>query len=352
MLLEWSDQHWTFAPSVMSYIGGLFVTLIVPLIALAVGGGMIQELQRPGPWDFGRVVGAIFGAIFCVVFSTVFPWWGLHMLTHRVRFDKQAGEVSFYWRFKKQKAFQLSDILAVQTVYAGRFSAGRGGSFQAWQLNLIVRKFEDRRINISTGGAKDWVIETGRRLAEFLDVPFAQQIGGAALHEKGKLPPGVAAPDWLAGRHNTRLRMRGSGRLHVRPIVVNEDRRKGSLGRTLTRLWRGPACAEVVFDKNRGTRDRVIVIRLPGRLLGTIVKRIQRQRPLEEVTGVLLDQCLETPTSRTEPEPIPACQLALELRDADVPLLVLAPYAETTWARHTAQRIAKFLDVPFTDRAG
>ena len=81
----------------------------------------------------------------------------------------------------------LADLLAVQVLYCGvqdyHLEVGEAGTpgsvvhrqYDSYQLNLVLDDKSEPRLNIASHSDDKWMREAGRRLAEFLDVPFFDQ---------------------------------------------------------------------------------------------------------------------------------------------------------------------------------
>jgi|GEM_PF-3922203 len=348
-LVRRNEQLWVIVPSTLTWIFGLIMAVGMPTVVVAAVISYCRAGLPLNNLGWEHLLGILAGIVFIIGFGIMMPRWGLILLTHRVRFDKVKGEVSFHWLFRKRHSFRLRDVWAVQTVYAGSYSAGRG-RFKAWQLNLVLRSFKHRRVNITTCGGREWIIEAGRELAGFLQAPFAQQIGGGELESRESGECDSAWPEWVACERNTRLQARGNRRLTLQPVYVNAGPSQRGLGRSLAQLWNGPACAMVELARNPEAEDQLVVRARPGGLPDLLRFGARNTWPLTEVQAVSLELCSQLPEAGGKVLPPYLCKLALELRDPREPTLVLAPYAELAWAHTAAEQLARFLQVPLFDR--
>jgi len=139
--------------------------------------------EIPDFWSLvGWIAGSIFGSFCAVVFLNMF----LDLLTRTTRFDKLADEMQRRSIFRTVLSLPLTDIVAVQCLYAGRAS-GKGGSYDILQLNLVVATGDAPRILLCTEPHEAWIRNTAGQLAEFLGVPLVDQIAQTrAIYEANR----------------------------------------------------------------------------------------------------------------------------------------------------------------------
>jgi hypothetical protein len=63
--------------------------------------------------------------------------------------------------------------------------------FHTYQLNLVLDDANQPRLNLSNHSDRDWTWETGQELAEFLEVPFLDQV---VPKEQGRSPEATDSP--------------------------------------------------------------------------------------------------------------------------------------------------------------
>jgi hypothetical protein len=106
----------------------------------------------------------------------LFPAGLLLLLSRRsFWFDREYGELRIRRLGFAQKR-PLRDVAAIQLVEGGwHASGGKNGiksAYFTYQLNLILNNREILRLNMSNHNDWDWSWQTGRQLADFLEVPF------------------------------------------------------------------------------------------------------------------------------------------------------------------------------------
>ena len=157
-------------PSWVAYLVGLGLTLLGSSAGLActaaaanwVWNGFASASRKdPGGFIF------LFLAL-----SIAALWIGLRLVTWTVRFDKRTGRMTrrVLWQTKADRP--LTDVAAVQCLYAGVRSSGgpRGGSsWHAYQLNVAVLG-PVPRVNVCEEPSGPWVRATAIALAGFLGV--------------------------------------------------------------------------------------------------------------------------------------------------------------------------------------
>lgn len=122
--------------------------------------------------------------------------FGVWLPGPRYRFDVNAGEWSSR-QFGITRKRPLTQILAVQVTEGGWLSSGRhggirsstGGRYFLYQLNLVLNDPAESRRFVYSYRDVDDIVQNGRQLAEFLNVPLALSDGVSA-----KLSPLAAFP--------------------------------------------------------------------------------------------------------------------------------------------------------------
>jgi hypothetical protein len=140
--------------------------LFFVLLALfGVGMGTCLYLGGPeGP--LYRYAGVGIGVVF--VAAGVL----MELLFRRVRFDRAQGTFSV-GSGPLRKTYPLQHVLAVQVVHDTEHVCS-DGSWEVYQLNLVVEDPDRRRLHVSSHGDGEWTRQTGKRLAEFLQVPLLE----------------------------------------------------------------------------------------------------------------------------------------------------------------------------------
>jgi hypothetical protein len=338
-LVQRSPDCLEVVPSLSTWVGGLLGAVWFPLILWLLTW---RGLTEPRPWPPRRAAGAYLTLALMQPAAIGFAALGLLLVTRRARIDRGAGEVRLGWLFRDRVACQVGDVVAVQVV--------RRGVRHLSQVNLVLGGPGEARVNVVTHDYHDVraqdVLWFGRRLAVFLGVPLVDQLEANAVVSPTELA-GLFAPDWLAGPHNAKLTEPGDGVLELRPVPQR--------GAPLSGVWGGwpfhRACAAVKFDRTRGHPPRLFVRLLPGSGLGGLPGAFRKPRPLQDVAAVELAADTGDRPDFPEGTSRPTCRLRLLLRDANHPVLELAPHADEAWARETGGRLAPFLGVPLEDRA-
>jgi hypothetical protein len=94
----------------------------------------------------------------------------MELLFRRVRFDRAEGTLSL-GSGPLRTTHPLRHVLAVQVVHDTEHVCS-DGSWEVYQLNLVVDDPDRRRLHVSSNSDAEWTRQTGRRLAEFLRVPL------------------------------------------------------------------------------------------------------------------------------------------------------------------------------------
>jgi hypothetical protein len=129
------------------------------------GVGMGTCLYLGGPDDpLFRDLGLGLGAVF--VLAGVL----MEVLLRRVRFDRAEGILRIA-SGPFRKSYPLKHVLAVQ-ILQDREHVCSDGSWEVYQLNLVVDDPDRRRLHVSSHGDAEWTRQTSKRLAEFLQVPL------------------------------------------------------------------------------------------------------------------------------------------------------------------------------------
>lgn len=117
-------------------------------------------------WSFTAVVATICGVRFfqkCVL-------------------DKTTGRATKRMWFRSHVIAKLADVVAVQSMYAGRNPGsvgGRGGGtppFDVYQINLVLDKTPPERVNVQCEKDGSLATRIAKELATFLGVPLVDQI--------------------------------------------------------------------------------------------------------------------------------------------------------------------------------
>jgi hypothetical protein len=152
-------------PGVQSWALGLLFLL------MAAGAGSVAwNLLQAGNPGWVPVVIVVLGGAFAVVTRVA----GLNMLTDRTRFDRAAGRASRKRLGRAVWTVDLSELLAVQCLYTGQQWI-KSGWVRQYQINLVLRAADDRRVQVCGDSHPDWVLALGGDLAEFLGVPVIDQ---------------------------------------------------------------------------------------------------------------------------------------------------------------------------------
>jgi hypothetical protein len=136
----------------------------------ASAGSVAWNLLRAGNPGWVPVAIVVLSAAFAAVTRLA----GLNMLTDRTRFDRAAGRASRRRLGRAVWTVDLPEVLAVQCLYTGQ-QRTRSGWVRQYQINLVLRAADDRRVQVCGDSHADWVLALGRELAEFLGVPVIDQ---------------------------------------------------------------------------------------------------------------------------------------------------------------------------------
>ncbi len=162
---------------------GCFSQLLAPLLgALVVGTGILFWFGTVWSFADDSLSGAVQG-VFCFFLgllcffvgpaSILLPWF---------RFDRMIGQWTYrqMWSWRSPRLFPqrrpLSDILAVQVLFGGVRNDSEDGPFETFQLNLVLRDERQPRMLLCAPSDCDWVLKTGRELADFLGVPLLNHL--------------------------------------------------------------------------------------------------------------------------------------------------------------------------------
>jgi hypothetical protein len=117
----------------------------------------------------------------CCAIGLVFLLLGLSLLVlpRRYCFDLETEQMTIRsWKILARRP--LIDVLAVQVIDGGwhRSTSSHGvkTAYRSYQLNLVLDDPNDPRLNLSDHSDWDSTWEAGRQLAEFLGVPFLEQV--------------------------------------------------------------------------------------------------------------------------------------------------------------------------------
>jgi hypothetical protein len=110
------------------------------------------------------------------------------LVNQRVRFDRRTGLLTLGW-FGRKGRRRLGDVRAVQLLPGGLAPpdsstgflgvASRGGPTLAYQINLVLEGPGESRLNLTNWPDWEWTRRAGQRLADFLQVPLADQVSEA-----------------------------------------------------------------------------------------------------------------------------------------------------------------------------
>jgi hypothetical protein len=129
------------------------------------GAGMGTCLYLGGPdGPLYRYAGVGIGVVFVAAAGL------MELLFRRVRFDRAEGILSL-GSGPLRKTRPLRHVLAIQLVQDTEHVCS-DGSWEVYQLNLVVDDPDRRRLHLSSHGDAEWTRQTGKRLAEFLQVPL------------------------------------------------------------------------------------------------------------------------------------------------------------------------------------
>ncbi len=147
---------------------------IFAALFVVLGGGILAFALLPkwgsyGPSGLERGVVAGMGGIFLV------PGLLFLILPRRFEFERGAGELRIR-RWFRGRSMPLDEVAAIQLIPGGWHKSGGEPQhhFYTYQLNLVLR--DGARINLSNHGNWDATWETGSALAEFLGVPFQDEV--------------------------------------------------------------------------------------------------------------------------------------------------------------------------------
>jgi len=121
------------------------------LLSLVVFRGL------PGVALLGMLPGLTIMAAYLLAILLAWPTW---------RFDRAAGECRFVRGLSVRRVVPLEEIAAVQSL---DFSLDRDVPWP-YELNLVLRSGE--RLSIVSGAKREFVRDTGLRLAGFLEIPW------------------------------------------------------------------------------------------------------------------------------------------------------------------------------------
>lgn len=92
----------------------------------------------------------------------------------RVRFDRNRGQIKITGaRFGQGIEYAMGEVREIQFCSAGRTMTSKGGSWETYQLNLLVnRQGEISHVNVLNNGGERQLRDISRRIAGFLEIPF------------------------------------------------------------------------------------------------------------------------------------------------------------------------------------
>lgn len=170
---------------------GIILGLLV-LIPGLFGIGVSMYLLYQEAVGFGRVLWWIGLLILVALLGLVFLSW-LSSGTS-IRFDRESGLITHSRRpfgfLRKPRVYQttsLAEVVCVQLIYNGFHSeyqemgAGEQSSLQlvqyyCYQMNLVLKRDAQPRMNLALHSDWAWMRSAGGRLAEYLQVPLVDQL--------------------------------------------------------------------------------------------------------------------------------------------------------------------------------
>jgi hypothetical protein len=160
-ITEKSPDCLVFRPaSFARFCCGLFLAVgfVVALVCMALA--VVQ-----GAMTFGKFM-VIAGALAL----TGIGWWLLQKM-ERWEFDRST-HMLIWKRLANQNEFPLAHIRAVQVLYAFNRRPGNDEGWGSMQLNLVLDLPNEQRWNLSNYTNLRATVANGKRLADFLGVPF------------------------------------------------------------------------------------------------------------------------------------------------------------------------------------
>lgn len=156
--------------------------LALPLGALVVGTGILFWLGTVWSLADDPLSGAAQG-LYCFFLGLLCIFVGpANILLPWFRFDRMIGQWTYrqMWSWRSPRLFPLrrplSDILAVQVLFGGFRNDSEDGTFETFQLNLVLRDERQPRMLLCAPSDCDWVLKIGRELADFLGVPLLDHL--------------------------------------------------------------------------------------------------------------------------------------------------------------------------------
>lgn len=155
--------------------GLLFLPALAMSVLLAMAIGLIFGL---GEWALlmGPVIG--FMAVGYVFYKLL-----KGNPDRRTRFDRASQQLTVEERLRRSSDYRtvatkpLSSVVGVQVVFTGHHTwstSETGGCYFSYEMNLILD--DGTRFHLCTHSDWQWFRREGRRLAEFLEVPFIDQL--------------------------------------------------------------------------------------------------------------------------------------------------------------------------------
>jgi hypothetical protein len=162
------------------------VLLIVPsafawvraVLSVAIGVGLLAgwvvyiAQTEWAPATAWQVLQAVLVTALMAGFGIVFVREGILIVTDRRRFDRATGRAVRRYAFRPLWDVDLGDIVAVQCLHAGWFNHVKGGWHDTYQVNLVLRTGDDRRLPVCSEGDGERAARRVRSLAQALAVFF------------------------------------------------------------------------------------------------------------------------------------------------------------------------------------
>jgi hypothetical protein len=185
----WRKGRTNIVFSVWFRLGSLVCILVflrwVGSLAFAVGRGLVRDTPHLSVLDWaGWSVLILLGAEVLFLILRYIVYRGL--FSYRVIFDRLAGLMrvrgKLFWHTRP-----LSDIVGVQLLGEADYALSAGGIdgpqhvgvvSRSYQVNLVLDDLAEPRLHLLLGGDLAWARQNGKQLADFLGVPFVEQLPG------------------------------------------------------------------------------------------------------------------------------------------------------------------------------